>query len=322
MKILITGAAGFIGSHISLRLLKKNIKVIGLDNLNDYYSVDLKKYRLKNLKKYKNFTFVKANLAGKKNLDELVGRIKFNSICHLAAQAGVRYSITNPNIYLQYNIDGFLKILEYCRRNTSTNLVYASSSSVYGANKKVPFSVDDDVSKPVSLYAVTKRTNELMAESYSNLYGLNSIGLRFFTVYGPWGRPDMAIWKFTKAIMSNKPINVFNKGKLSRDFTYIDDIVDGLEEAIKLSGKKMSSKHQIFNLGNNSPVALDKMIELLEDIIGKKAKKKLVSMQLGDVKRTFANIEKSKKYLRFSPKVNLKEGLINFVDWYKKYNDM
>ncbi len=322
MKILITGAAGFIGSHIALRLLKKNIKVIGLDNLNDYYSVDLKKYRLKNLKKYKNFTFVKANLAGKKNLDELVGRIKLNSICHLAAQAGVRYSITNPNIYLQYNIDGFLKILEYCRRNTSTNLVYASSSSVYGANKKVPFCVDDDVSKPVSLYAVTKRTNELMAESYSNLYGLNSIGLRFFTVYGPWGRPDMAIWKFTKAIMSNKPINVFNKGKLSRDFTYIDDIVDGLEEAINLSGKKMSSKHQIFNLGNNSPVALDKMIELLENIIGKKAKKKLVSMQLGDVKRTFANIEKSKKYLDFSPKVNLKEGLINFVDWYKEYNNI
>ncbi len=320
MAILITGAAGFIGSHISLRMLLQNYKVIGIDNLNDYYSITLKKYRLNKLKKFKNFTFIKTDLSKDFNLEKILKKNKLSVICHLAAQAGVRYSITNPNIYLKYNIDGFLKILEYCRKNKNTNLVYASSSSVYGSNTKVPFSIEDDVSKPVSLYAVTKRSNELMAESYFNLYGLNSIGLRFFTVYGPMGRPDMAIWKFTESIINNKPIEVFNKGKLSRDFTYVDDIINGVEKAILLSQKANFKKHELYNLGNNSPVALIKMINILESIIGRKAKKKLLPMQLGDVKKTFADIEKSKKDLKFEPKVNLREGLLNFVNWYKEYN--
>ncbi len=320
MTILITGSAGFIGSNISLRLLSKNKEVIGIDNLNSYYDVNLKKYRLKILKKYKNFTFIKADLSKNICLKKLLYKRKIKVICHLAAQAGVRYSITNPNIYLKYNIDGFLKILEFCRENKNTNLVYASSSSVYGANKKIPFSIDDDVSQPVSLYAVTKRSNELMAESYNNLYGVNSIGLRFFTVYGPLGRPDMAIWKFTKAIIENKVIKVFNKGKLSRDFTYIDDIIDGVEKAIFLSENSKKNRHKLYNLGNNSPVALEKMISLLENIIGKKAKKKLVPMQLGDVKKTYADIEESRKDLNFEPKVNLKKGLTSFVHWYKEYH--
>ena len=319
MTILITGAAGFIGSHIALRMLSQNYNVIGIDNLNDYYSVNLKKYRLKKLKIYKNFTFIKTDLSKKLDLEKILKNKELSAICHLAAQAGVRYSITNPNIYLKYNIDGFLNVLEYCRKNTKTNLVYASSSSVYGANKKVPFSTKDDVSKPVSLYAVTKRSNELMAESYFNLYGLNSIGLRFFTVYGPMGRPDMAIWKFTESIIRNEAIEVFNKGKLSRDFTYIDDIINGVEKAILLSQKPNFKKHELYNLGNNSPVALIEMINLLESIIGRKAKKKLLPMQLGDVKRTFADIVKSKKDLEFEPKVKLKQGLFNFVNWYREY---
>jgi len=319
MTILITGAAGFIGSHIVLRMLSKNYDVIGIDNLNDYYSVNLKKYRLKKLKIFKNFTFIKTDLSKNFDLEDILKKKKLSVICHLAAQAGVRYSITNPNIYLKYNIDGFLKVLEYCRKNKNTNLVYASSSSVYGANKKVPFSTQDDVSNPVSLYAVTKRSNELMAESYFNLYGLNSIGLRFFTVYGPMGRPDMAIWKFTESIIKNEAIEVFNKGKLSRDFTYIDDIINGVEKAILLSQKPNFKKHELYNLGNNSPVALIEMINLLESIIGRKAKKKLLPMQLGDVKRTFADIVKSKKDLEFEPKVKLKQGLFNFVNWYREY---
>ena len=319
MTILITGAAGFIGSHIVLRMLSKNYDVIGIDNLNDYYSVNLKKYRLKKLKIFKNFTFIKTDLSKNFDLEDILKKKKLSVICHLAAQAGVRYSITNPNIYLKYNIDGFLNVLEYCRKNKNTNLVYASSSSVYGANKKVPFSTQDDVSNPVSLYAVTKRSNELMAESYFNLYGLNSIGLRFFTVYGPMGRPDMAIWKFTESIIRNEAIEVFNKGKLSRDFTYIDDIINGVEKAILLSQKPNFKKHELYNLGNNSPVALIEMINLLESIIGRKAKKKLLPMQLGDVKRTFADIVKSKKDLEFEPKVKLKQGLFNFVNWYREY---
>ncbi len=319
MTILITGVAGFIGSHLASKMLSQNFNVLGIDNLNNYYSVNLKKYRLNQLNKFKNFTFIKADLSQAINLEKVIKKKKLSVICHLAAQAGVRYSITNPSIYLKYNIDGFLNILEYCRRY-NTNLVYASSSSVYGANKKVPFSVNDDVSNPVSLYAVTKRSNELMAESYFNLYNLNSIGLRFFTVYGPMGRPDMAIWKFTESIINNKAIKVFNRGNLSRDFTYIDDIIDGVQKAIKLSKNKKFSKHRIYNLGNNSPVVLNTMIKLLEETIGKKAKKKLVSMQLGDVKKTFADVEKSKRELKFQPKTSLRQGLTKFVNWYKEYH--
>ncbi len=320
MTILITGVAGFIGSHLASKMLSQNFNVLGIDNLNNYYSVNLKKYRLKQLNKFKNFTFIKADLSKAINLEKVIKKKQLSVICHLAAQAGVRYSITNPRIYLKYNIDSFLNILEYCKNYNTTNLVYASSSSVYGANKKVPFSVYDDVSNPVSLYAATKRSNELMAESYFHLYGVNSIGLRFFTVYGPMGRPDMAIWKFTESIINNQSIEVFNKGKLSRDFTYIDDIIDGVIKAIKLSSNKKFNRHEIFNLGNNTPVALNKMINLLEDIIGKKAKKKLVSMQLGDVKKTFADIEKSERKLSYQPKIDLREGLLKFVNWYKMYH--
>ena len=323
MTILITGAAGFIGSHLSYSLLSKNIKVIGIDNLNDYYSVNLKKYRLSKLKKFKNFTFIKSDLSKNTSIDKIISNKKITSICHLAAQAGVRYSIENPEIYLKYNIDAFLKILEYCRKFKDVKLVYASSSSVYGGNTKVPFSTVDDVSNPISLYAATKRANELMAQSYANLFGIKSIGLRFFTVYGPWGRPDMAIWKFTESILKGAPINVFNKGKLSRDFTYIDDIVNGVEKSLNFSFKnKYNKNHFIFNLGNNSPVALNKMISDLEKIIGKKAKKKMLPMQLGDVRRTFADIESSKIYLDYNPKTEMKLGLANFVEWFREYKKL
>ncbi|MAI02776.1 MAG: hypothetical protein CMP40_02975 [Rickettsiales bacterium] len=323
MTILITGAAGFIGSHLSFSLLSKNIKVIGIDNLNDYYSVNLKKYRLSKLKKFKNFTFIKSDLSKNTSIDKIISNKKITSICHLAAQAGVRYSIENPEIYLKYNIDAFLKILEYCRKCKDVKLVYASSSSVYGGNTKVPFSTVDDVSNPISLYAATKRANELMAQSYANLFGIKSIGLRFFTVYGPWGRPDMAIWKFTESILKGAPINVFNKGKLSRDFTYIDDIVNGVEKSLNFSFKnKYNKNHFIFNLGNNSPVALNKMISDLEKIIGKKAKKKMLPMQLGDVRRTFADIESSKIYLDYNPKTEMRLGLANFVKWFREYKKL
>ncbi len=319
MTIVITGAAGFIGSQLSLRLLSKKKKVIGIDNLNNYYSVKLKKYRLKKLQKFKNFTFIKGDLSNSKGLESLLKGKKVSNICHLAAQAGVRYSLTNPEIYLKYNINGFLTILEYCRKYKNTKLVYASSSSVYGGNTKVPFSISDDVSNPVSLYATTKRANELMAQSYSNLFGLSLIGLRFFTVYGPWGRPDMAIWNFTESIINNRPINVFNKGKMSRDFTYIDDIINGVEKALEYNIRRKDSKHLIFNLGNNYPVELQKMIGFLEDIIGKKSKKIMLPMQLGDVKRTYADIDKSKRLLGYSPNTEIKKGLLNFVNWYKDY---
>ena len=319
MTILITGAAGFIGSQLSLRLLSQKKKVIGIDNLNNYYSVKLKKYRLKKLQKFKNFTFIKGDLSKKNSLDILLNGIKISKICHLAAQAGVRYSLTNPEIYLKYNINGFLTILEYCRKYNNIKLVYASSSSVYGGNTKVPFSVSDDVSNPVSLYATTKRANELMAQSYSNLFSLNLIGLRFFTVYGPWGRPDMAIWNFTDAIINSRPIKVFNKGKMSRDFTYIDDIINGVEKALEYNFRKKDDKHLIFNLGNNYPVELKKMISILENVIGKKANKIMLPMQLGDVKRTFADINKSKKLLGYMPTMDIEKGLLNFVNWYKKY---
>ncbi len=321
MTILITGAAGFIGSHICLRLLAKEKKIIGVDNLNDYYDVKLKRYRLNKLKKFKNFSFIKSDLSANIRLQDIVKKKKITAICHLAAQAGVRYSLINPAIYLKYNVDGFLNILEYCRKFKNTKLVYASSSSVYGGNKKVPFSILDDVSNPVSLYAVTKRANELMAQSYTNLFGINLIGLRFFTVYGPWGRPDMAIWKFTEAIIKKRAIQIFNNGKLSRDFTYIDDIIDGVEKSLDYKYKKNDKKHMIFNLGNNSPVTVNEMVRKLENIIGIKAKKKIMPMQLGDVEKTYADISLSKKKLGYCPKTTLDDGLDMFVKWFKKYKN-
>tara|TARA_B100000963_G_scaffold354772_1_gene371838 strand:+ start:614 stop:1582 length:969 start_codon:yes stop_codon:yes gene_type:complete len=319
MTILITGAAGFIGSRLTLELLKSGKNVVGLDNLNDYYDVNLKKYRLKKLCSYKKFSFHKLDLSKTRNLEKILKKYKIKKICHLAAQAGVRYSLKNPKIYLKYNIDGFLNILEVCRQFDKIKLVYASSSSVYGGNKKVPFSVLDDVSKPVSLYAVTKRSNELMAESYSKLFKLNIIGLRFFTVYGPWGRPDMAIWMFTEAMLKKHKINVFNNGNLSRDFTYIDDIIKGIRASLDFNFKNKNSLHHIFNLGNNKPVTVNKMIATLEKILSVKAKKNFLPMQPGDVKRTFADIKSSKKLLGFNPSYPLEEGLIRFTEWYKSY---
>ena len=319
MTILITGAAGFIGSRLTLELLKSGKNVVGLDNLNDYYDVNLKKYRLKKLCSYKKFSFHKLDLSKTRNLEKILKKYKIKKICHLAAQAGVRYSLKNPKIYLKYNIDGFLNILEVCRQFDKIKLVYASSSSVYGGNKKVPFSVLDDVSKPVSIYAVTKRSNELMAESYSKLFKLNIIGLRFFTVYGPWGRPDMAIWMFTEAMLKKHKINVFNNGNLSRDFTYIDDIIKGIRASLDFNFKNKNSLHHIFNLGNNKPVTVNKMIATLEKILSVKAKKNFLPMQPGDVKRTFADIKSSKKLLGFNPSYPLEEGLIRFTEWYKSY---
>jgi len=320
MNILITGVAGFIGSKLAIKLLSEGFKIFGIDNLNDYYDVKLKKYRLEHIKKFRNFSFNKIDVSNKKKLNDFLKNKKIDIICHLAAQAGVRYSLINPRAYIKSNIDGFLEILEYCRFRPEIRLVYASSSSVYGANKKTPFSVSDDVSHPVSLYAATKRSNELMAESYSNLFSLNIIGLRFFTVYGPWGRPDMAIWQFTDLIMKNKAINVFHKGILKRDFTYIDDIVIGIKNALFYKINTRKKNHTIFNLGNNSPISVNDTIKLLENLLNKKAKKKYLPMQLGDVKTTFADINTSKEELDFNPSIKMKKGLENFIKWFKDYN--
>ena len=322
MTILITGVAGFIGSRLCKYLLEKNKTIIGVDNLNSYYDIKLKKYRLKNLQKHKKFKFIKFDLSKKHLLQNKLRNLNIKILVHLAAQAGVRYSLENPRIYMKYNIDAFMEILEYCRINKNTKLIYASSSSVYGANKKVPFCVEDEVSKPVSLYAASKRANELMAESYSRLFSLKIIGLRFFTVYGPWGRPDMAIWKFTESILKGEPIEVFNKGNLGRDFTFVDDIIQGIEGAMFLITKNKKPSHSLFNLGNNTPVNVNKMINILEKILMKKSKRKNLPMQPGDVKNTFANIDLSKKYLKYEPETNLKEGLIKFTSWFKEYKNM
>ena len=319
MTILITGAAGFIGSKLSYKLLKQGKKVLGIDNLNNYYDVNLKKYRLKKLTTFKLFKFYKKDLSENINLKNLIKKYEIKVICHLAAQAGVRHSLNNPKIYLKYNIDAFLNILEICRKFPDIKLIYASSSSVYGGNTKIPFSVTDDVSSPVSLYAATKRSNELMAESYSKLFKIKTIGLRFFTVYGPWGRPDMAIWKFTEAILKNQYIDVYNRGKLGRDFTFIDDITNGIISALNYRFSIKRSNHIILNLGNNNPVSVNDMIKTLEKILSMKAKKKYLPMQLGDVKDTFADIEQSRNLLAYEPKTSLEEGLKSFTSWYKRY---
>ena len=320
MKILITGVAGFIGFNFAKHLLSKNYIIYGIDNFDNYYSPKFKHLRIKELKKSKKFHFKKIDITKKKILKKYFANKEFDFIFHFAAQAGVRYSLINPRVYAQSNINGFLEILEYCRFNPKTKLVYASSSSVYGGNKKIPFSVADDVSYPVSLYAATKRANELMAESYSKLFSIKIIGLRFFTVYGPWGRPDMAIWQFTDAISQNRPINLFHKGILKRDFTYVDDIVEGIKSAIFYKNKSKIAYHKIFNLGNNKPISVNKIVTLLEKLLNKKAKKKFMPMQLGDVKNTFANIDESKKYLGFNPSTKIEKGLESFVNWFKIYN--
>jgi UDP-glucuronate 4-epimerase len=330
MKILVTGAAGFIGYHLIESLLKDGHEIIGLDNFNSYYDVSLKRARINNIN-HTQFSLLEIDLVDKKNLISLFEKNDFDVVVNLAAQAGVRYSLTNPEKYIESNIIGFTNILETCRHNEIANLVYASSSSVYGMNFEVPFDEDHSVDHPVSLYAATKRSNELMAHTYSHLFNLPTTGLRFFTVYGPWGRPDMALFLFTKAILDGEPIQVFNDGKMIRDFTYIDDIVSGIKGAIlnpskanegnitKLQSSTSSAPYRIFNLGNNQPVTLENFINAIEVSTGKKAIKEYLPMQPGDVQKTFANIDKAGECLGFVPSTSIEEGVKKFVDWYIKY---
>jgi len=315
MKILVTGAAGFIGMHLCKALLEKGYEVYGIDNLNDYYDINLKSSRLKNLKNLKNFTFSKVDISDADSLDNIFKSFNPEKVVNLAAQAGVRYSLENPHAYIQTNIVGFMNILECCRHNKIKGLIYASSSSVYGGNKKIPFSVSDPVDSPISIYAASKKSNELMAYTYSHLYGLNTTGLRFFTVYGPWGRPDMAMYIFTDNILNGKPIPVFNNGNMKRDFTYIDDIIQGL-----LSSIEKNYPCEVFNLGNNNSENLMDVISRIEELLGKKAEINFLGMQPGDVKKTFADIEKSKKLLDYLPETKVHRGIENFIKWYKKYN--
>ncbi len=347
MKILVTGTAGFIGFHLANKLLKKGYEVVGIDNINDYYDVNVKYDRLEyagikyrnveygtkvNSCKHGNYSFYKLNLEDKESIDKLFNNEQFDRVCNLAAQAGVRYSITNPYAYIQSNIIGFVNILEACRYNNIEHLAYASSSSVYGLNEQMPLSTQHNVDHPISLYAASKKSNELMAHTYSHLYGLPTTGLRFFTVYGPWGRPDMALFLFTKAILENKPINVFNNGKMIRDFTYIDDIVEGIVRVIEnvpkgdkewsgLTPNPSSSKapYKVYNIGNNNPVELMDFITEIENKLGKKAQKNMMPMQAGDVPATFADVDDLVKNLHYKPGTSIKQGISNFIDWYLEY---
>ncbi|MBD2517764.1 NAD-dependent epimerase [Nostoc sp. FACHB-973] len=332
VKVLVTGAAGFIGFHLSQRLLTRGDEVVGLDNLNDYYDVFLKKDRLAQLQERPGFSFYQLDLADSVAIAELFAEQRFDVVVNLAAQAGVRYSIKNPHAYINSNLVGFINILEGCRHSGVQHLVFASSSSVYGANTKMPFSVHDNVDHPVSLYAATKKANELMAHSYSHLYGLPTTGLRFFTVYGPWGRPDMALFLFTKAILAKQPIDVFNYGKMRRDFTYIDDIVEGVvrvmdkipEPNIAWSGNTpdpgtSKAAYKIYNIGNNQPVELMRFIEVLEDCLGIKAQKNLLPLQPGDVPVTYADVDDLVKDVGFRPSTPIEVGIERFVAWYSSY---
>ena len=332
MKVLVTGAAGFIGFHLSLRLLERGDTVVGIDNLNDYYSVSLKESRLENiynLVNSQNFTFIKLDLADRPGMEKLFAEQKFDKVVNLAAQAGVRYSIENPHAYIDSNIVGFTNVLEGCRHNGVKHLVYASSSSVYGANESMPFSVHQNVDHPLSLYAATKKSNELMAHTYSNLYNLPTTGLRFFTVYGPWGRPDMALFLFTEAIKNDKPIKVFNYGKHRRDFTFVEDIVEGVVRVLdniakpcpEWSGKNpdpgtSAAPWRVYNIGNQNPVELMDYIEALEDALGKKAEKELLPLQPGDVPDTYANVQDLVDDVGYKPETDVKVGVQKFVDWY------
>jgi UDP-glucuronate 4-epimerase len=332
MNILITGAAGFIGSTLALRLLARGNTVFGIDNLNDYYEVSLKEARLARCKAQKGFTFEKLDIVDREGMRRLFAANRFDAVMHLAAQAGVRYSIENPHAYIDANIVGFANILEGCRHSKVGHLVFASSSSVYGANTKLPFSEHDNVDHPVSLYAATKKANELMAHTYAHLYGLSCTGLRFFTVYGPWGRPDMALFKFTRGILEGKPIPVFNRGQMIRDFTYVDDIVEGVIRVIdqparpnpEWSGKAPDpatsyAPFKVYNIGNNNPVELMRYIRVLEDCLGKKAEMELLPMQDGDVPATYANTEALEAAVGFRPATPVEVGIRRFVDWYKEY---
>ena len=339
MKILVIGAAGFIGFHTTNKLIEQGHEVVGLDNVNAYYDVGLKYARLQELgvskeyaekfdalvasKKYKgSFKFVRMNLEDRVALPTLFKTEKFDVVCNLAAQAGVRYSLENPQAYIDSNIVGFLNILECCRHNNVKHLVYASSSSVYGLNKKVPFETSDNVDHPISLYAATKKSNELMAHTYSHLYRFPTTGLRFFTVYGPWGRPDMAMFLFTEAMLKRKPIKVFNKGAMERDFTYIDDIVEGVVRIIEKSTEEriaIKELYKLYNIGNNKSVKLLDFIEAIEQSLGVTAKKEMLPMQAGDVATTWANVDDLIRDYNYRPNTPIKKGIDNFVDWYKKY---
>jgi len=331
-KILVTGAAGFIGFHLAKKLLEQSYPVIGIDNLNDYYDPQLKRSRLEILKKYPNFTFQKMDLKERDSVEKVFAKHRPDYVINLAAQAGVRYSIENPFVYVDSNLTGFMNILEACRSYPVKHLLYASSSSVYGGNKVVPFSTEHPVDHPVSLYAATKKSNELMAHTYSHLYSIPTTGLRFFTVYGPWGRPDMAYFSFAKKILAGEVIDVYNHGKMERDFTYIDDIVQGLEKLIprppegnpdwdeeKDPLSESFAPYKIYNIGNNQPVALETFIAALEEKLGKKAEKNYMEMQPGDVVRTYADVRDLEKDINFKPDTTIDQGLEKFVQWYKEY---
>lgn len=321
MRVLVTGAAGFIGYHLSQRLLLDGAQVFGIDNLNDYYAVDLKKSRLAQLEPNQNFQFQCLDLSDRNGMETLFESNTFDGVIHLAAQAGVRYSLDNPHAYVDSNLVGFLHILEGCRQTKISHLVYASSSSVYGANKKVPFSVEDNVDHPVSLYAATKKSNELMAHSYSHLYQIPITGLRFFTVYGPWGRPDMAYFKFVDAIANNKSIDVYNHGKMQRDFTYIDDVVEGIIRVLHQppNPDTTTPPYKLYNIGNNQPVTLMRFIEVIETAMGKPADKNFLPMQPGDVPATYADVDALMNDVGFQPKTPIEEGIQKFVTWYRSY---
>ena len=320
-KILVTGGAGFIGFHLSCRLLERGVHIVGFDNLNDYYDVDLKNDRLSTLSCQRNYRFVKGDLADSALLERVFVKEAPDIVVNLAAQAGVRYSIENPRVYIDSNIVGFFNILEACRHHAVDHLVFASSSSVYGNQKKTPFSTSDRVDHPISLYAATKKSNELMAYTYSHLYGIPATGLRFFTVYGPYGRPDMAYFKFANLIREEKPIKIYNNGDMLRDFTYVDDIVTGIERILcnPPQGEGDGARYKIYNIGNNSPVRLMDFITTLEKALGKTAQKEYLPMQPGDVYQTYADVSELERDFGFSPTTTLEDGLQFFADWYRKY---
>ncbi len=332
MRILVTGAAGFIGSHLAIKLLNRGDEVFGIDNLNDYYDIKLKKARLERVKKYSAFTDLRADLEDRHSIKNIFEKYKPQRVVNLAAQAGVRYSLTNPYAYIDSNIMGFTNILENCRSHNVEHLVYASSSSVYGGNEKLPFSEHHNVDHPVSLYAATKKTNELMAHSYSQLFGLPTTGLRFFTVYGPWGRPDMALFLFANAMLKGESIDVFNNGNMIRDFTYIDDIIEGVirvldktatsndkYDAINPDPASSNAPYRLFNIGNSKPTSLMSYISALENSLNIKAKKNFLPMQLGDVHTTYADVSELKNWVNFKPNTDIDVGVKRFVEWYKEY---
>jgi len=332
MKVLITGAAGFIGNALALRLLDRGDEVVGIDNLNDYYDPSLKEARLARTQDHPGFTDIRIDLEDRQGIADLFAQYKPDGVVNLAAQAGVRYSLENPNAYIDTNVVGFMHVLEGCRHNDVKHLVYASSSSVYGSNTRMPFSVHDNVDHPVSIYAATKKANELMAHTYSHLYRLPTTGLRFFTVYGPWGRPDMALFKFTRNILNGEPIDVFNYGKHRRDFTYIDDIVEGVIRTLDRipqpnpdwsgdhpDSASSTAPYALYNIGNNQPVELMYYIEVLEDCLGMKAEKNLLPLQPGDVPDTYADVQDLVRDVGYKPDMSVEEGVANFVAWYRDY---